>query len=162
MREGQAGDGPVMGGDELLVLDAAVDDEGFRLFRPAAQGRFLDSFGAIRVRVEGDRVRCRVATGRPQSNISDNVHGGFLMAFVDQVMFCALLAVDRLPRGGAVTLQAGVTFIGPARAGSPVDALVEVVGETGRMLFLRGMIEQDGVTVTSFDGTLRKVKVVPA
>ena len=155
MPDKRAGDGP----DERLTLADGVDAEGFRVFLPATAGRFLDSLGTIRVRAEPEgKVRCRVKTGRPQSNISDNVHGGFILAFVDQVMFCALLAVDRLPRGGAVTLQAGMNFIGAAKAGLPIDAVVEVVGETGRMLFLRGLIEQAGVTVGAFDGTLRKAK----
>ncbi|MFD1950009.1 PaaI family thioesterase [Sphingomonas arantia] len=156
-----AGDGAGEGGGaqvERLVLADDVDSDGFRVFLPIAAGRFLDSFGTIRVRVEGPVVRCRVETGRAQSNVSDNVHGGFILAFVDQVMFCALLAQERLPRGGAVTLQAGMNFIGAAKAGLPIDAVVEITGETGRMLFLRGLIEQDGATIGSFDGTLRKVK----
>lgn len=147
-----AGDG------ERLLLGDRVDGDGYREFRPQAPGRFLDSFGTIRVRAEGDRVRCRVETGRGQSNISDDVHGGFMMAFVDQALFCGPPAVDRLPRGGAVTVQAGVSFVAPARAGLPMDAVIEIVGETGRMMFLRGLIEQDGRTVASFDGTLRKVQ----
>lgn len=150
----QAGDGV----GESIMLAGDVDAEGFRTFRSGTPGRFFDGFGAIRVRAEGDRVRCRIETGRAQSNISDNVHGGFIMACVDQVLFCAMIAIDRLPAGGAVTLQCGTQFVGAAKAGRPLDMLVEVVGETGRMLFLRGLIEQDGVTVGSFDGTLRKVR----
>jgi acyl-coenzyme A thioesterase PaaI-like protein len=152
-----AGDG-TGGAVERLALDAIVDTDGFRAFLPVAAGRFLDSFGTIRVRAEGGCVRCRVETGRAQSNVSDNVHGGFILGYVDQVMFCALLALERLPRGGAVTLQAGMNFIGAAKAGLPVDAVVEIVGETGRMIFLRGVIEQGGAVIGSFDGTLRKVK----
>ncbi len=143
---------------ERLALDEVVDVDGFRAFLPVAAGRFLDSFGTIRVRAEGGSVRCRVETGRAQSNVSDNVHGGFILGYVDQVMFCALLAQDRLPRGGAVTLRAGMDFIGAAKAGLPIDAVVEIIGETGRMIFLRGLIEQAGVTIGSFEGTLRKVK----
>jgi len=153
----RAGDG----GSERIALAGTIDADGFRLFHSGTPGRFFDGFGAIRVRVEGDRVRCRIDTGRAQSNISDNVHGGFIMACVDQVMFCAMIAIDRLPSGGAVTVECGTRFVGPAKAGLPLDMLVEVVGETGRMLFLRGLIEQAGVTVGSFDGTLRKIHATP-
>lgn len=154
----RAGDG----GAESIALPDAVDAEGFRAFRSGTPGRFADGFGSIRVRVEGVRVRCRIETGRAQSNISGNVHGGFIMACVDQVMFCALIALDRLPDGGAVTLQASTNFIGAAAAGMPLDLLVETIGETGRLMFLRGTIMQGGeqadAVIGSFDGTLRKMR----
>lgn len=150
------------GGHESIAFPDAIDTEGYRAFRSGTPGRFADGFGAIRVRVEGERVRCRIETGRAQSNISGNVHGGFIMACVDQVMFCALIARDRLPDGGAVTLQASTNFIGAATAGAALDLLVEIVGETGRLIFLRGTIEQAGVVIGSFDGTLRKMRAAAA
>jgi hypothetical protein len=41
--------------------------------------------------------------------------------------------------------------------GEPLEARIELLRETGRMLFLRGLIVQDSAgTVASFSGTLRK------
>jgi acyl-coenzyme A thioesterase PaaI-like protein len=154
MTDIKAGDGAV----ESIALAGMVDEDGFRAFHSGTPGRFFDGFGPIGVRVEGDRVRCRIATGHGQSNIAGNVHGGFIMACVDQVMFCALIAIGRLPAGGAVTLQAATHFIGAAQAGAPIDLIVEILSETGRMLFVRGTIEQADALIGSFDGTLRKVR----
>jgi acyl-coenzyme A thioesterase PaaI-like protein len=101
-------------------------------------------------------VRVRVDIGQPEANIADNIHGGFILAYIDQAPFCAAFLLDRLPAGGAVTLAASAAFIAPGRTDMPLDALVEIIGETGRMLFVRGMMEQEGRNVASFEATLRK------
>ena len=62
-----------------------------------------------------------------------------------------------LQAGGAVTLDLSAQFIGGAQIGVPVEAHVELLRETNRMLFLRGLIVQQGEpTIASFTGTLRK------
>ena len=134
------------------------DADGFSLWRAPEEGRFLDSFGPLRVRAEGEeRVRCRVTAGRGQSNIADAIHGGFILAYIDQAAFCAPLLLERLPLAGAVTLTASATFIGAGALDEPLDAVVEIVGETGRMMFLRGLVEQGDRRIATFEVTLRKV-----
>lgn len=134
-----------------------ADAEGFRPWLAPDRGRFIRIFDDVRVRVEGPAVvRVRVGIGMTEANIGDNIHGGFILAFVDQAPFCATFVLGRLPPGGAVTLSASATFIGPGRIDRPLDAVVEIIGETGRMLFLRGMMEQEGRPVASFEATLRK------
>ncbi|HEY6916563.1 MAG TPA: acyl-CoA thioesterase domain-containing protein, partial [Allosphingosinicella sp.] len=56
----------------------------------------------------------------------------------------------------AVTLDCQVQFIAPARLGLALDAAVELIKETRRLAFLRGLVEQDGITIAAFSGTLRK------
>ncbi len=57
---------------------------------------------------------------------------------------------------GAVTLDLACQFIGAGRVGAPLDAVGEVLRETGRIVFLRGLIEQEGTLVASFNAGLRK------
>ncbi len=125
-------------------------------------GGFNAIFDNLRFRVDPDgRARCRVDTGPAQDNTNGAIHGGFFLALADQVVFIGAAALGRMP-GHAVTLQAGVTFVGRGIVGLPVDALVEVTGETGRMVFVRGLFEQEGRTIGSFEAVLRKRSAAPA
>ncbi|PZU08713.1 PaaI family thioesterase [Sphingomonas sp.] len=127
------------------------------MLRPAsATGTFFDIFGESRVRAEAaDRARLRIDTHRGHQNIVGTVHGGFLMALADQALFICPTALGHDVLGG-VTVDASCQFIGAGRIGTPLDAVVEVLRETGRMLFARGLIEQEGTVVMAFTGTLRK------
>jgi acyl-coenzyme A thioesterase PaaI-like protein len=127
------------------------------MLRPAsATGTFFDIFGASRVRVEApDRARLRIDTHRGHQNIVGTVHGGFLMALADQALFIGPTALGFNVLGG-VTVDTSCQFLAAGRLDAPLDAVVEVLKETGRMLFARGLIEQDGGPVMSFTGTLRK------
>ena len=43
----------------------------------------------------------------------------------------------------------------------PLDAEVELLRETGRLIFLQGKVVQDGETVAAFSGALRKFSRKP-
>ena len=58
--------------------------------------------------------------------------------------------------GTAVTLDLCTQFIGAGRIDEPLDAVVELLRETGRLLFLRGLIVQGDETIASFTATIRK------
>ncbi|MBU0823634.1 MAG: PaaI family thioesterase, partial [Alphaproteobacteria bacterium] len=61
--------------------------------------------------------------------------------------------------GHSVTLDLSTQFVGAGRVGEPLDAVVELVRETGRLIFLRGLVVQgegDSHIVLSFAGTIRK------
>lgn len=131
----------------------------WQTWRPEGDGRYLDMLGPILTRHEGtDTVRCRFTAEHRHANRADNVHGGFLMSCVDEALFFAATVLGRITVGGGVTLRAGVNFIGAATLDDPIDAVTRVAGETGRMIFLTGHLEQAGRTIGTFDGTLRKVR----
>lgn len=112
----------------------------------------------LHVRVEGDIARVRMLPRRAHSNMRDNVHGGALLGFMDVALFAAARGFGVLEAGGAVTLDLSAQFIGGGVVGVPLEARIELLRETGRMLFLRGLVVQDDVpTIASFTGTLRKV-----
>ncbi|USI73610.1 PaaI family thioesterase [Sphingomonas morindae] len=139
------------------MTDAALepDGEGFVGWRSPRED-FNAVFGLIRARVEGERVRCRVETGPARANGMDMIHGGFMLAFLDQVLFVAPQALGRVRIGEAVTLAQSSQFLDAGRIDQPLDAVVEILRETGRLLFLRGVMEQEGRLLLSFEGTLRK------
>nr|WP_246587049.1 PaaI family thioesterase [Stakelama flava] len=121
------------------------------------KGRFNDALGPLSVKVEGDIARVRMAVDTRHSNLADNLHGGALLAFVDVAMFAAARGFDVLHHGGAVTLDVAVQFMAAGSVAEPIEARVELLRETGRLLFLRGLIVQDHGNVANFSGTVRKV-----
>jgi acyl-coenzyme A thioesterase PaaI-like protein len=61
--------------------------------------------------------------------------------------------------GGSVTLELSSQFIGAGALGKPLDAVVEVMRETKRLVFMRGTVvqgEDDSHLVATFSGIVRK------
>ena len=116
--------------------------------------------GDLRVRQEGgNRCRLRMFTGRKHSNLSDNIHGAITLSLMDIALFAAFRSLAGGDGGGAVTLELSSQFIGAGKPGLPLDALVEIMRETGRLVFLRGTVvqgEADENLIASFSGIVRK------
>jgi uncharacterized protein (TIGR00369 family) len=101
-------------------------------------------------------IRLRMMPGQRHSNLHDAVHGGVTLALIDISLFAAMHILLGGDATGAVTLDLSTQFIGRGQLRQPLDAVVEVLRETGRLVFLRGMIEQDDDRVAAFSGTIRK------
>ena len=86
-------------------------------------------------------------------------HGGALLAFIDVALFAAARGFGLITAGTAVTLDLSTQFIGGGRIGEPLEAQVELLRETGRLLFLRGLVVQGDDKIASFSGTIRKPTV---
>jgi uncharacterized protein (TIGR00369 family) len=126
-------------------------------FRDAT--RFNAFIEPLFVRMEDGIARVRMHPERRHSNMRDAVHGGALLGFMDVALFAASRGFGVIGAGGAVTLDLSAQFIGAGRWGEPLEARIELLRETGRMLFLRGLVVQDGQpTIASFTGTLRKMQ----
>lgn len=156
-------------GDKAAMTDVSpfftyTDDPanpGWKLWEPADPTRFNSQLGPLAVRVDGDIARVRMTPERRHSNLRDNIHGGALLAFIDIAMFAACRGFGVLTSGAAVTLDLSTQFIGGGAVGKPIEAQVELLRETGRMLFVRGIVVQarehaDDETIAAFSGTLRK------
>ena len=129
---------------------AQHDDQGF--------ARVL---GPMRVRTEDaadgkPRLRLRMDPVRGHSNMLGTVHGGVTLTLVDLSLFAAIRLVLGGDGDGAVTLDLSTQFFGSGRAGQPLDSVVEVLRETGRLVFLRGLVEQEGASIVAFSATVRK------
>ncbi len=136
------------------------DFSGWYVWDSAPQGRFHDLLGGFYFRRQADgTVECRMATDRRHSNGHGFLHGGFLMSFIDMAMFAFI--APQLETQAAVTLSCATDFLTAGVVGVPIDATGEILKETGKMIFVRGLLRQDGVNVCSFTGTMRKVPRKP-
>ena len=118
--------------------------------------RFNGQFGDLLTRRDGDRAVVRMHPHPGLANFANNLHGGAVMTVVDIALFTGarVLGARSAPRG--VTVDLNVQFVGAADIGKPVDTIVQISRETGRLLFLRGTVEQAGNIVASFIGIVRK------
>ncbi len=139
------------------------DNPGWMTWTLSDPTRFNSLLGKMMVRLEPDgQARIRMFPEHVHSNLSDNIHGGTTLAFIDVALFAGSRLFGLIEAGTAVTLDLSVQFIGAGRVGEPMDAVVELLRETGRLLFLRGLIVQGDNKVASFSGTIRKPGSKPA
>jgi hypothetical protein len=126
----------------------AIDDP--TLFNSVVMGQLL-------IRTESERsCRLRMFPVRHHSNVLGAIHGGMIMALADVSLFAVtrlLLAADA---AGSVTLDMSTQFIGGGRLDAPLDVVTEVLRETGRLVFVRGLLEQEGQLVAAFSASIRK------
>ena len=112
--------------------------------------------GPMMLRVEGDKCRVRMQPERKHSNLQDMIHGAVTLALIDISMFAGMRTLTDNEGARAVTLELSTQFIGAGRMDTPLDALVEVLRETGRTIFMRGHVEQGEHLVAAYSGLVRK------
>jgi len=116
--------------------------------------------GRMWTRIEDDqggkRCRLRMIPGRKHTNLQEMIHGAVTLSLIDISLFAAMRTLGSGDAGMAVTLELSTQFVGAGKVNRPLDAVVELVRETGRMMFLRGMVVQEDDTVASFSGIVRK------
>ena len=100
-----------------------------------------------------------MATERRHSNGLGYLHGGFIMSFIDMAMFAFIF--QQLENSAAVTLSCATDFLSAGIVGKPIEASGEILKETGKMLFVRGLVTQEGEKIASFTSTMRKVSRQP-
>lgn len=122
----------------------------------AGPERYNSTIGKLLVCAEGPgRARCRMFPDTLQSNLGNVVHGGAILTFIDMALFAGG-SLAGLDISHAVTLDLSAQFLAPAQLKQPLDTSVELLRETKRLAFLRGLVEQEGAVVASWSGTLRK------
>jgi acyl-coenzyme A thioesterase PaaI-like protein len=115
-------------------------------------------YGRMQCRLEGARTaRVRIETGRRAANVNDAIHGGFMLSFLDQALFVGPRTLGLIEVSGAVTLGVSTQFLAAGKPTQPLDCMVEIVRETGRLLFLRGTLGQGEDTLLTYQATLRKI-----
>ena len=126
------------------------------------KGRFVQSaLNPTIWRDEGAQVRAKMASGIEYTNNGGMLHGGFLMSFADMALFA--IAYKALVTTYAVTVTCNFEFLGAGEPGVDVEAVGEVIHETRKTIFVRGVIYQGDRPVLNFSGTLRKIGMrVPA
>ena len=132
------------------------DHPGWWTWDVTGPERYNSTIGKLLVRAEGPgRARCRIFPETLQSNLGNVVHGGAILTFVDMALFAGgkLAGVDI---AHSVTLDLSAQFLAPAELGRPLDCSVELLRETKRLAFMRGLVEQEETIVAAWSGTLRK------
>ena len=121
--------------------------------------------GPLRVRQEGNRARLRMMPELKHTNLQDMVHGAVSLSLIDIALFAGMHMLRESDAGMAVTLELSTQFIGGGKVDAPLDAVVEVLRETRRLMFLRGEVVQgadDSHLVASFSGIVRKASAPKA
>lgn len=142
-----------------FVHEPAPGHPGWHCWRLDDPAKFNNhALGDMLVRREGDRsARLRLLrTGIQHANLLDTIHGGVTLALIDVSLFATLVTVLDGDGGGSVTLDLHNQFIGAGRLGEPLDAVTEVMKETRRLVFMRGVVEQTEHLVANFTATVRK------
>ncbi len=90
------------------------------------------------------------------ANRLNALHGGFLSGFADHALFAALAAMGRPEQMAAVTVNLNMQYCGAGRVGPNLQADVDLLRETGRLMFLRMTISQEDVLIAATSATVRK------
>lgn len=146
-----------------FVHEPVAGDPGWWTWNPADRTRFNESLGPIAIRYAERGSATALVRMRPEvrhSNLQDVLHGGVTLAFLDVALFAACRALG-IPIGrGAVTVDVSCQFVDAGRIGADLIAEVELMKETGRLIFLRGRMHQSGHgaehLIAAFSGLLRK------
>ncbi|MGB7408618.1 MAG: PaaI family thioesterase [Pontixanthobacter sp.] len=112
--------------------------------------------GPLMVRQEGAKCRLRMLPERKHTNLQNMIHGAVTLSLIDISLFSAMHILRESETGMAVTLELSTQFIGGGRVDEPLDAVVEIMRETGRLMFIRGEVVQDDHLVAAFSGLVRK------
>ncbi len=124
------------------------------------EDRFLSVLGDVLVKGEAaSSARVRMIPLKRHSNLADGLHGGALLAFLDVALFAATHQLGVDGGGTGVTVDMQVQMTAPGRIGEPLDAVVELFREGGRLAFLRGIVEQEGDhKVAAFSAVIKKAR----
>jgi uncharacterized protein (TIGR00369 family) len=145
----------------LIRHEADPDHPGWWTWDLPAEDRFNATIGKLLVRAEGEgKARCRMFLEKAHANLGEVAHGGAILTFVDMAMFAGGYAAGA-DIAFSVTLDLSAQFLSPGRIGRPLDCTVELLRETKRLAFMRGLVLQDEETVAAWSGTLRKGQARP-
>lgn len=141
-----------------FIQDADPDHPGWYSWKLSDPTRFNGQIlGKMLIRQDEDgKARTRMFPEHRHTNLMGSLHGGLVLSLIDVSLFSGARLYGLIEAGTAVTLDLSVQFIGGSKADVPIDAVVELLKETRRLLFMRGVVEQDGAMVAAFSGTIRK------
>ena len=118
---------------------------------------FEDHAGPFFAREQDGELVCGFRPAAQHLNNSGNVHGGALLTYADFALFTIANAV--VPDLHGVTVTMNAEFVGAGRGGALLTARGEVVKAGRSLVFLRGLIDDDGAPVMSFSGTIKLRRV---
>lgn len=148
--------------DDDFIIKPDPDHPGWLSWSLKATNRFNTVIGPLWAKrvtaCDSHKVIVRSYPGPLQGNIANNVHGGAILTQVDIALFICGRLSGALRDGPGVTLDLNTHFYGAGQIGRALDCEVEILRETGRLLFLRGLVVQGDLSIGSFSGTIRKLR----
>ncbi|MBB4633862.1 PaaI family thioesterase [Sphingosinicella soli] len=130
-----------------------------RLHAPGVKG-FDAALPPLLVRPAGaGMAEARIELGVHSMNSAGWLHGGYLASMAEITLFLPLFLHGRVSSAGAMTVDFSVQFLTGGGNDVPLIASIELLKETGRMAFARGVMTQDGNRILAYSGTLRKLSV---
>ena len=122
------------------------------LFNGAVMGKLI-------TRVDDDgKARLRMFPERRHENLQGIIHGAVTLSLIDIALFTTMHTLGSGNAGPSVTLELSTQFVGGGKIATPLDAVTEIVKETGKLVFVRGLVEQGDHRVASFSGIVRKMR----
>ena len=122
------------------------------LFNGAVMGRLI-------TRVDDDgRARLRMFPERSHENLQGIVHGAVTLALIDISLFTTMHTLGSGNAGPSITLELSTQFVGAGDPSRPLDAVTQIVRETGSLVFVRGDVVQGESSVAAFSGIVRKMR----
>ena len=103
-------------------------------------------------------ARIRIFPGEHHGNFNGVLHGGMILAFIDMGVYPACMLITGNDDLNTVTVDVHTQFINPGDLAKPLDAVVTLTQETGRMMFIRGTLLQDETVVATFSTLQRKIR----
>ena len=152
--------------DEVFEHGPDPENPGWRhwnlkdqtLFNGAVMGRLITRSEDTPA---GPRSRLRMFPERRHENLQGIVHGAVTLALIDISLFTTMHTLGTGNAGPSVTLELSTQFVGAGDPSRPLDAVTEIVRETGSLVFVRGTVEQEASIVASFSGIVRKMQRRP-
>ena len=142
----------VPGGRFVAVGDG--DWAGWSTWAPGDP--YEDHVGPFYARRDDAGVLCGFLPAAHHRNGSGAIHGGALMSFADFALFAIAGGGEQGVHG--VTVAFTAEFLAAVRPATLLTARGEVLRGGRSLIFVRGTMEQDGVTVFAFSGTLKRVR----
>lgn len=139
-------------GHPLLIEDGPF--AGWRTWGGGADP-FETAIGPFCYRVIDSKVRCGFQPRREHLNGAGAVHGGALMSFADFALFA--IAYNALDASNVVTVTCNSEFLSAGGLEGVIEAEGEMLRETRSLLFIRGLVTQQGRPLLAFSGTLKKI-----
>jgi acyl-coenzyme A thioesterase PaaI-like protein len=150
--------------DEVFEHGPDPDNPGWRHWNLKDQSLFNGAvMGKLVTRIDDDgRSRLRMFPERRHENLQGMIHGAVTLSLIDISLFTTMHTIGTGNAGPSVTIELSTQFVGAGDPHRPLDAVCEIVRETGSLVFVRGEIVQESDAVASFSGIVRKMKPRPA
>ncbi|MBX7496210.1 PaaI family thioesterase [Qipengyuania sp. 6B39] len=145
--------------DEVFEHGPDPDNPGWRhwnlkdptLFNGAVMGKLI-------TRIDDDgKARLRMFPERRHENLQGIIHGAVTLSLIDISLFTTMHTIGTGNAGPSVTLELSTQFVGGGLVDRSLDAVCEIVRETGSMVFVRGQVVQEEHLVASFSGIVKKM-----